>query len=100
MKRKRRRSAMLYGAMNFPVRPILQELETISRLGFDYLELTMDPPKAHHTTIRQQRDQLLKKLQEFQMRLVCHLLTFVSTADLTDSLRETSVREILDSLEV
>jgi len=37
---------MLYGAMNFPVRSILQELETISRLGFDYLELTMDPPKA------------------------------------------------------
>jgi sugar phosphate isomerase/epimerase len=91
---------MLYGAMNFPVRPILHELETISGLGFDYLELTMDPPKAHHATIHQQRDQILKKLQEFQMRLVCHLPTFVSTADLTDSLRETSVREILDSLEV
>ena len=91
---------MLYGAMNFPVRSILQELETISRLGFDYLELTMDPPKAHHTTIHQQRDHILQKLQEFQMRLVCHLPTFVSTADLTDTLRETSVREILDSLEV
>jgi len=91
---------MLYGAMNFPVRPILQELEAFSGLGFDYLELTMDPPKAHHTTIHQQRDHILKKLQEFQMRLVCHLPTFVSTADLTDSLRETSVREILDSLEV
>ena len=91
---------MLYGAMNFPVRPILHELETISGLGFDYLELTMDPPKAHHTTIHQQQDHILKKLLEFQMGLVCHLPTFVSTADLTDSLRETSLREILDSLEV
>jgi hypothetical protein len=28
---------MLYGAMNFPVRPILKELEAISELKFDYL---------------------------------------------------------------
>ena len=91
---------MLYGAMNFPIRPILQELEAISRLGFDYIELTMDPPKAHHTTVHKQREAILKKLEEFKMRLVCHLPTFVSTADLTDSIRETSVKEILDSLEV
>ena len=91
---------MLYGAMNFPVRPILQELEAISSLGFDYLELTMDPPQAHHTTIRQQRNSILKNLEEFQMKLVCHLPTFLSTADLTDSLRQTSVKETLESLEV
>jgi hypothetical protein len=29
--------AMLYGAMNFPVKPILEELEAISELGFDPL---------------------------------------------------------------
>jgi hypothetical protein len=39
---------MLYGAMNFPIRPILEELEAISGLGFDYLELAMDPPQAHY----------------------------------------------------
>jgi sugar phosphate isomerase/epimerase len=91
---------MLYGAMNFPVRPILQELEAISGLGFDYLELTMDPPQAHHTTIRRQRDAILNNLEKFEMKLVCHLPTFLSTADLTESLRQTSVRETLDSLEV
>ncbi len=91
---------MLYGAMNFPVRPILHELETISSLGFDYLELTMDPPQAHHTMIRRQQDVLLKTLEKSNMQLVCHLPTFLSTADLTDSLRETSVRETLESLEV
>lgn len=91
---------MLYGAMNFPVRPILRELEAISALGFDYLELTMDPPQAHHTTIRKQRDSILKNLEQFQMKLVCHLPTFLSTADLTESLRQTSVQETLESLEV
>ena len=53
---------MLYGAMNFPVKPILEELEAISELGFDYLELTMDPPQAHYSIIRRQKKRLLKAL--------------------------------------
>jgi sugar phosphate isomerase/epimerase len=46
---------MLYGAMNFPVHPVLEELEAISKLGFDYIELTMDPPQAHYSIIRRQK---------------------------------------------
>ena len=91
---------MLYGAMNFPIRPVLKELEEISQLGFDYLELTMDAPQAHHRIIKQQKEELLKALDRHKMGLICHLPTFVSTADLTDSLRETSLSEVLESLEV
>jgi len=69
---------MLYGAMNFPVRPILKELEAISELKFDYLELTMDPPQAHYRMIRQQKKRLLKALDRHNMGLLCHLPTFVS----------------------
>ena len=35
---------MLYGAMNSPLRPILDEVKAIAELKFDYLELAMDPP--------------------------------------------------------
>ena len=91
---------MLYGAMNFPIRPVLEELEVFSGLGFDYLELTMDPPQAHYRVINQQREELLRALDRCQMGLVCHLPTFVSTADLTESLREASLNEVLNSLEV
>ena len=66
---------MLYGAMNFPVMPFLKELEEIKRLGFDYLELAMDPPQAHHEIIRRQKANLHKALDEFKMGLVCHLPT-------------------------
>ena len=83
---------MLYGAMNFPVRPVLEELRTISRLGFDYLELTMDPPQAHYDTIHRQQKKLLRALEHHKMGLICHLPSFVSTADLTDSLREVSLK--------
>jgi sugar phosphate isomerase/epimerase len=91
---------MLYGAMNFPVKPILDELEAISELGFDYLELTMDPPKAHYSIIRQQKKRLLKALDRKQMKLVCHLPSFVYTADLTHGLRKASLNEVIKSLEV
>ncbi len=91
---------MLYGAMNFPVRPVLKELEEIASLGFDYLELTMDAPKAHHSVVRKQKRKLLGALNDHGMKLVCHMPTFVSTADLTPGLREASLRETLDSLEL
>ena len=37
---------MLYGGMNFPIKPVLEEVEAMAKLGFDYLELAMDPDKA------------------------------------------------------
>lgn len=91
---------MLYGAMNFPIQPVLQELETISTLGFDYLELTMDPPQAHHQMIAQQREQITRALARNNMKVICHLPTFLSTADLSDRIRKASLDEMLDSLKV
>jgi sugar phosphate isomerase/epimerase len=91
---------MMYGAMNFPVLPVLEEIEAISGLGFDYMELAMDPPQAHHRMISQQKDGILKALDRLGIGIICHLPTFVSTADLTDSLREASLSEVLTSLEV
>lgn len=91
---------MLYGAMNFPVRPILKELDSISELEFDFLELTMDPPQAHYTMIRKEMKSILKALDRYSMKIICHLPTFVSTADLTPSLRKASLNEVLNSLDV
>lgn len=91
---------MLYGAMNSPLRPLFQEVDTIAGLGFNFLELTMDPPYAHHSAVRQQGEKLLKALERNGLALVCHLPTFVSTADLTESLREASIQETIQSLRV
>jgi sugar phosphate isomerase/epimerase len=91
---------MLYGAMNFPIRPVADELEDIAAMGFDYLELTMDPPQAHYTTIRQQLKSISGALNSHAMGVICHLPTFVSTADLTDSIREASLQEMFNSMEV
>jgi sugar phosphate isomerase/epimerase len=90
---------MRFGAMNFPVLPVANEIESFAALGFDYLELAMDPPAAHYLTLRQSGPAIRAALAAARMGLVCHLPTFVSTADLTDSIRRASVGEILASLE-
>ena len=91
---------MKYGAMNFPIRPVVQEIEAIAALGFDYFEMSMDPPEAHFTTARKARAEILKALDDNHLGLVCHLPTFVSIADLTESIRIASLNEMLGSLDV
>lgn len=91
---------MQYGAMNYPVRPILEEIDIFARLGFDYLELAMDPPMAHHSILTSNQSAITQALKDSGMGLVCHLPTFLTTADLTESLRRASVAEMLQSLDV
>ena len=89
---------MRYGAMNFPIRPVLEEIDAIGALGFDYLELAMDPPEAHWQRLRQQLGAIRKALDHHALGLVCHLPTFVHTADLTPSIRAASRDEVRRSL--
>ncbi len=91
---------MQYGAMNFPVLPILEEIDMFAGLGFDYLELAMDPPMAHYSTLKSMQPVITRALKDTGLGLICHLPTFLSTADLTDSLRRASVMEARRSLEL
>lgn len=90
---------MRYGAMNFPVNPILDEIDTVARLGLDYLELTMDPPQAHYSQIQRQQQKIKSSLNQLGLGLVCHMPTFVHTADLTERIRDASLKEVIHSLE-
>jgi len=91
---------MLYGATNSPLRPLLDEVKAIAELKFEYLELAMDPPHGDAKSIKKQKTELLKSLRQHDLGLVCHLPTFLSTADLTDRLRQASMEEVIASLEV
>jgi sugar phosphate isomerase/epimerase len=91
---------MRYGAMNFPIRPVIDEIHAIGALGFDYVELAMDAPHGHYSSLEEQRDGILSALQQYGMELLCHLPTFIHTADLTPGIREASLTELLNALRV
>ena len=91
---------MLYGAVNSPLRPILDEMKAIAELKFDYLELAMNPPYCDSKNLKKQKRNIQESLKQYNLGLVCHLPTFLSTADLTDGIRQASMDETLASLEV
>ncbi len=86
--------------MNFPIKPLLQEIEEIGELGFDYVELTMDLPEASPQKIRAQKRSIQNLLSRYQMGVTGHLPTFLWTSDLYESLRKASLEENFSALEV
>jgi len=90
---------MQYGAMNFPIRPVLSELEDFAHLGFDYIEIAMDAPEGHHRKLRDNQRAIRSALKRYEMGVVCHLPTFVYTADLAEDIRQASLGEMIRSLE-
>ncbi|MFP4038060.1 MAG: sugar phosphate isomerase/epimerase family protein [Desulfobacteraceae bacterium] len=89
-----------FGAMNSPLRDVLSEVEATRSMGFDYAELTMDAPEAHHEVLARRLDEIRSSLKPFTCPVVCHLPTFVSVADMTPALREASIQEMISSLRV
>lgn len=90
---------MKYGAMNFPVKPLLGEIGEIGEMGFDYVELTMDPPEAFPEKILAQKKAILDLLDRYRIGIMTHLPTFVWTSDLYESLRKASLQENFAALE-
>lgn len=89
---------MRYGAMNSPLRAVDKEIEVVVSMEFDYLELTMDAPYADHHTLISKKSDIFSLLRKHDLGLVCHLPTFVSLADLTESIRKASLEETLASM--
>ena len=90
---------MKYGAMNFPIKPLLKEIEEIGEMGFDYVELTMDPPEATPQKILVQKKAIMDLLRRYGLGIVGHLPTFVWPTDLYESLRKASLQENFDAME-
>jgi sugar phosphate isomerase/epimerase len=86
--------------MNSPLKPLAEEIRIIASLGFDFLELAMDPPGAYVDELRKDRTSLVRALGDSGLGLVCHLPTFLSTADLSPRIRAASVEETLLGMEV
>ncbi|MDT8378649.1 MAG: sugar phosphate isomerase/epimerase [Desulfotignum sp.] len=91
--------AMKYGASGFPIKPVCDEIRKVAALGFDYFELSMDPPEGHWARIRDLKNQIVATLADTDMPVVCHLPCFVYTPDLSPAIRQASLDEMKHSLD-
>jgi sugar phosphate isomerase/epimerase len=85
--------------MNFPIIPLAKEIEELSRIGFDYIEIALDPPEASPEKAQQIKKQITTVSRQQGLGMIAHLPTFVSIADLTEKVRRASVAETVAALE-
>lgn len=90
---------MKYGAASFPVKPVCDEIRKVAYLGFDFFELSMDPPEGHWARVGDMRNQIVSALSDAGLPVICHLPCFVYTPDLSPGIRNASLDEMRFSLD-
>jgi len=92
---------MIYGATNHPLRPLTEEIKAVAALGFDYLEISLDPPHGLPEKLRLRLAEVRSALAGEGLALpVVHLPTFVWLADVYSSIREASLAEVFKALDL
>ncbi len=89
---------MLIGTMNHPGRDMRQELESIAGMGFDFVDLTLEPPMASPRRVDVQT--IRSVLEEHQLAVVGHTAYYLPLCSPFESIRRAAVDELKVCLEV
>jgi sugar phosphate isomerase/epimerase len=89
---------MIIGAMNHPGQEVLRQIEWIAGMGFDFVDLTLEPPGALARNI--DRAALREALDAHRLRVVGHTAYYLPLCSPFESLRRAAVDELKVCLEV
>jgi sugar phosphate isomerase/epimerase len=82
---------MLIGVMNYPARSLTEQIEWIGGAGFDFLDLTLEPPCAGSWNIDTRSIRQL--LDKFSLRVVGHTAPYLPIASPMEGLRKAAIEE-------
>ena len=88
---------MLFGAMNNPQVCLAREIERIAAAGFDFLDLTLEPPRAYVQDI--DLAEVREQLQDCHLKVVVHSAYYLPFASPIASLRKCAVTEMQQIIE-
>ncbi len=89
---------MQIGTMNHPGRDLLKEIEWMASMGFEFIDLTLEPPLAGARNIDAAR--VKAALQAHQLGVVGHTAYYLPLCSAFESLRRAAVDELKLCLEV
>jgi sugar phosphate isomerase/epimerase len=89
---------MLIGAMNHPARPLAEQIRWLGNSGFDFLDLTLEPPGAASWQIDAR--EIRKLLQDHRLEVVGHTAPFLPVASAIEELRQAALVEFRRDLDV
>ncbi|MEM3693466.1 MAG: sugar phosphate isomerase/epimerase [Candidatus Bathyarchaeia archaeon] len=84
---------MKLGAMNAPFLDILAEISLFGKMGFEFLDLTIEAPKAKPEALLAKRTAILDLLSVYGMGIVGHMPWFFEISHPYDSIRRAFLRE-------
>lgn len=87
---------MKLGMMNFPAANIFDEIEWASKKGFDFLDLSLEPPAAYIDRLNP--DEIKSATGKLGLCVVGHTAYYFPIGSPIKALRETSVKEIIKCL--
>ncbi len=82
--------------MNDPVAPLDREIERTAEWGFDYLELTLEPPAARVDTL--DAEQVRQALESAGLGVVGHTAYYLPVADPFPRLRAAALAQLSDDI--
>lgn len=88
---------MQIGAMNHPARDPLEEIEWFGQNGFDFVDLTLEPPAADPADLDIQA--IRTALASHNLDIVAHAAYFIPISSPFASLRRTALQEFQRTLE-
>jgi sugar phosphate isomerase/epimerase len=89
---------MLVGAMNHPQRRVEEEIRWMSRMGLDFIDLTLEPPGAAPWQI--DVPQVRRELQDHGLAVVGHTAYYLPLGHPFDSVRRGAVEAFMRSAEI
>jgi sugar phosphate isomerase/epimerase len=88
---------MLLGTMNHPAKDIFQEIEWISEMGFEFLDLTLEPPRALAQAL--DASAICRALKDNNLGVVGHTAYYLPLCSPFESIRKAAVEELKYCLE-
>jgi sugar phosphate isomerase/epimerase len=83
---------MLIGTMNHPAREVLKEIDWIASLGFDFIDLTLEPPLACAGRI--DVDAVAGRLNDSGLEVVGHTAFYLPLCNPFETIRKAAVDEL------
>ncbi|MBC8095052.1 MAG: sugar phosphate isomerase/epimerase [Akkermansiaceae bacterium] len=89
---------MLIGTMNHPARDVLKEVQWIAEMGFEFIDLTLEPPAALPSLI--DLNALRELLRKTKLRVVGHTAYYLPLCSPFESIRLAAVEELKECVTV
>jgi len=88
---------MLIGTMNHPARPIIEELEWMAKMGFQFVDLTLEPPAAALWNF--DLNEVAKFVADHNLPVVGHTAYYLPICSPFESIRKAAVEELKNCIE-